>query len=105
MESSSIHNGMDLNDSNLKFLTRQTNAIHAYNNLKVKLTNCKANTYFNRQCLSIWNLDVLLTMHHTISVQRKHRYASFIQFIKTLRASTCFEHYLLILRRRFTNET
>jgi hypothetical protein len=42
---------MDPNDSNFKFLARQATSIHAYKNLKVKLTNCNANVYFNRQCL------------------------------------------------------
>jgi hypothetical protein len=42
---------MDPNDSNLKFLSRQATSIHAYRNLKVKLTSCNANIYFNRQYL------------------------------------------------------
>jgi hypothetical protein len=46
-----IHNGMDPNDFNMKFLACQATSIHAYKNLKMKLTNCNANTYFNRQCL------------------------------------------------------
>jgi hypothetical protein len=47
---------MDLNDLKLKFLARQANVIHLYKNLKVKLTNCNANTYFNRQCMDpVWH--------------------------------------------------
>jgi hypothetical protein len=42
---------MDPNDSNIKFLACQATSIHAYKRLKVKLTNCNANIYFNRQCL------------------------------------------------------
>jgi hypothetical protein len=42
---------MDPNDSNLKFLAHQATSIHAYKNMKVKLTNCNANIYFSHQCL------------------------------------------------------
>jgi hypothetical protein len=36
----------------LKFNARQTASIYAYKNLKMKVINCNANTYFNRQCLN-----------------------------------------------------
>jgi hypothetical protein len=49
-------------------------------------------------------LNVFLSVHHSISVWWNQRDALFIQSYWELRASTCFEHYLLILRRRY-NET
>jgi hypothetical protein len=36
----------------LKFNARQAASIYAYKNLKMKVINCNAKTYFNRQCLN-----------------------------------------------------
>jgi hypothetical protein len=46
------HNGMETNEFNLNFTARQANTIHKYKDLKLKITNCNANIYFNRQCLT-----------------------------------------------------
>jgi hypothetical protein len=42
---------MDPLNYNLKFTARQANTIHKYKDLKLKIMNCNANIYFNRQCL------------------------------------------------------
>jgi hypothetical protein len=45
-----IHNGME--PLKLKFNARQAIATHTYKNLEMKVMNCNANIYFDRQCLN-----------------------------------------------------
>jgi hypothetical protein len=66
------------NDFNMKLLACQATSIHAYKNLKVKLTNCNANIYFNRQCLArtlipqyVKKIRVPYTSPAAITTQRK----------------------------------
>jgi hypothetical protein len=36
----------------IKYVARQANSIHTYKDLKLRLTYCNANIFFNRECLN-----------------------------------------------------
>jgi hypothetical protein len=52
-----------------------------------------------------WSLfNVLLTVHHSISYS-ENNVMHFLFRLLGIKGLTCFEHYLLILRRHYTNGT